>query len=166
MTFENAYDKISIRRNFRTAKLFYGEISVRPNIRTAKIPTAIFPYDEVSLYDEISLRRNFLTAKFPTAKFPTAKFPNAGQKTFKLCYSIAFIDNITGTTSLAASTPPSSLSASPLPVSLRWTYEHSTAGSTPSRIIHRKTFQLSYKTEVYFPFTSFPTDLTLDFFSE
>ena len=68
---KNSYDKISIRRNIRTANLFYGEISVRRNIRMAKFPAAKFPYGE------ISLRRNFFTSKFPTAKFLMAKFPTA-----------------------------------------------------------------------------------------
>ena len=75
---KNAFDEISIWRNFRTANLCYGEISVRRNVRTAKFPTAKFPYGDVSL------RRYFLTAKLPTAKFhtaefPTVKFPSAEQ---------------------------------------------------------------------------------------
>ena len=74
MMFENANDKVSMRRNFNTANFFtvkflYGELSLWRNFLQRKFLTAIF------LYGEVSLRRCFFTAKFPTAKFPTGKFP-------------------------------------------------------------------------------------------
>ena len=49
-----------------------NKISIRRNIRTAVFPAAKFPYGK------ISLRRNLFKAKFPTVKFPTAKFTVTG----------------------------------------------------------------------------------------
>ena len=68
MKFKNVYDKISTRRNFRTASLFYGEISygeisLRRNILTMKFP-----------YCETSLRRNFFRRDFPLRNFIRRNF--------------------------------------------------------------------------------------------
>ena len=61
---KKAYEKNSIRRNSRTANLFYGEISVRRNIRTAKLPDGEISYGDIS-YGEISY------AKFPVTVVST-----------------------------------------------------------------------------------------------